>query len=108
MAADVIVVESPWRPRLQAALSYLGIAVFIPLFVYRNNPFVHFHARQGLVLWVILVMAVTSLFLPGSGKFLFVALMGIYAVAGAIGLTSALTGSLWELPVIGPIARRYF
>jgi len=88
MAADVIVVESPWRPRLQAALSYLGIAVFIPLFVYRNNPFVHFHARQGLVLWVILVMAVTSLFLPGSGKFLFVALMGIYAVAGAIGLTN--------------------
>jgi fumarate reductase subunit D len=86
----------------------LGIAVFIPLFLYRNNKFVYFHARQGLVLWMISVAAVASLFLPGSGKFLFVVLMGIYAVSAMIGIVAALSGSVWELPVIGSLARRYF
>lgn len=108
MAADVIVMDSQWGARLRAALSYLGIAVFIPLFLYRNNQFIYFHARQGLVLWVIAIIAVASLFLPGSGKFLFVALMGIYAVAGVIGILSTLVGSTWEMPLIGALGRRYF
>lgn len=108
MAADVIVQESPWTPRFHALLSYLWIGVFIPLFFYRNDPFVHFHARQGLVLWILSVLAVASLFLPGSGKFLFIVLMGIYLAAGVIGIVTALIGSIWEIPVVGPMARRYF
>ncbi|MBT3196225.1 MAG: hypothetical protein HN842_05390 [Gammaproteobacteria bacterium] len=108
MAAKVIVVDSQWPSRFRAMLSYLGIAVFIPLFFYRNDKFIYFHARQGLVLWVITVTAVASLFLPGPGKFLFVVLMAIYAIAGAVGIITALSGSAWELPIIGPIARRYF
>lgn len=108
MAAEVIVVDSQWGPRLRAALSYLGPLVFLPLFVYRNDKFVYFHARQGLVLWVISVVAVASLFLPGSGKFLFIVLMGIYAAAGVAGIITSLSGSAWDLPVIGTLARRYF
>ncbi len=108
MAAEVIVVDSPWGPRLRAALSYLGPAVFIPLFLHRNDPFVHHHTRQGLALWVISVVAITSLFLPGSGKFLFIVLMGLYLVAAVAGLISALLGSSWEIPVISTMARRYF
>lgn len=108
MAAEVIVVGNRWGVRFRALLSYLGIAVFIPLFYYRNDKFIYFHARQGLVLWIIAVVAILSLFLPGSGKFLFVALMGLYAVATTIGIITALFGSSWEIPLIGRIARHYF
>ncbi len=108
MAAEVIVMDSHWGPRLRAALSYLGPAVFVPLFLYRNDKFVYFHARQGLVLWVISVLAIASLFLPGSGKFLFVVLMGIYLAASAVGVLSSLLGATWEIPAIGKLARRYF
>ncbi len=108
MAAEVIVVDSQWTPRLRAALSYLAFAVFIPLFFYRNDKFIYFHARQGLALWVISVAAIGSLFLPGSGKFLFVVLMGIYLAGCIAGIISSLMGSVWEIPVVNTIARRYF
>ena len=108
MTAEVIVVDNHGMPRIKAALSYLGPAVFIPLFLYRNDKFIHFHARQGLALWVVMVLAVCSLFLPGSGKFLFIVFMGIYLAAALVGLISALSGSAWEIPTIGPLARRFF
>jgi uncharacterized membrane protein len=107
MAAEVILVDSPWRPRLRAALGYLGPAVFIPLFLYRNDKFVYFHTRQGLALWVIAVAAIAALFLPGSGKFLFVVLMGIYLFASTAGILSALLGSTLEIPLIHNLADRY-
>lgn len=108
MAAEVIVVDSQWTPRFRAALSYLAIAVFIPLFFYRDDKFIYFHARQGLALWVVSVAAIGSLFLPGSGKFLFVVLMGIYLAGCTVGIISSLTGTSWKIPVIHTIACRYF
>ncbi len=108
MTAEVIVVDSQWTPRIRAAMSYLGPLVFLPLFLFRNDKFVYFHARQGLALWVVVVAAIAALFLPGSGKFLFIVLMGIYLTASMVGLVASLLGSALELPVIGPLARRHF
>ncbi len=34
-------------------LAYLGILVLIPLFVSKNDPFVKFHVKQGLVLFCV-------------------------------------------------------
>ena len=107
MATEVLLRNNPWTTKFQALLSDLGVAVFIPLFLSQSNRFVHFHARQGLALWTILILAIGALFLPGSGKFIFVALMGIYLVSTVIGILSVLTGNSWEIPLIGSVARRY-
>jgi uncharacterized membrane protein len=108
VTVEVLVMDKLWPTRGKAAISYLGPLVFIPLFYFRQDKFIHFHTRQGLALWVVLIIAITSLLLPGSGKFLFVVLSGIYSAAVVAGLISALIGSTWQIPVLGTLAKRYF
>ncbi len=42
---------------MMAALSYMGILCFVPLLTNREDEYVHFHAKQGLVLWMWAVIA---------------------------------------------------
>nr|ANJ02822.1 magnetosome protein MamF [uncultured bacterium] len=44
--------ESGMGSQIMAAMSYLGILALVPLVTNGRDPYVGFHARQGLVLWV--------------------------------------------------------
>ncbi|MBF0375588.1 MAG: hypothetical protein HQL38_18315 [Alphaproteobacteria bacterium] len=94
------------RSQVMAALSYVGVLCFVPLVLARDDEFVVFHARQGLVLWIGSMLALFALHVPVLGKWVFgFASMTILAVS-VIGLVSVLMQRAWKLPVIGWIAER--
>lgn len=87
--------------KLYAVLSYLFILVFVPLLTRRNDPFVAFHAKQGLVIFVgYIVAAITAMWVPAIGNFLWLLLM----IASIVGVIKAAQGKRWRAPVIAKIA----
>ena len=104
---------------VMAALSYLNILVFLPIFFVRRSPYVRFHANQGLVLFIISTAytLATRLFV----LFLDLLFGGVYAAIPAtlssvfsfgsifffiliiIGISNAVKGRAKELPLIGRI-----
>ncbi|MES2315375.1 MAG: DUF4870 domain-containing protein [Patescibacteria group bacterium] len=90
-------------------LSYLGPLVIISLLVKKDDPFVKFHAKQGLVLFCIEVI-ISVLF---SGMFLW-AMLPLFnlihlclLVLAIIGIINVVGGNEKELPVVGSLAH-YF
>ncbi len=90
--------------KLMAAVSYLGILVIIPLLISRKDKFVLFHAKQGLVLLLVYVVAgIAMSWIPIIGNL--VGLLGF--VASIAGLIQALQGKWWKMPLIGDLAAKF-
>ncbi|WP_283169694.1 zinc-ribbon domain-containing protein [Curtanaerobium respiraculi] len=95
-------------------LSYLGILVLIPFFAEKGNRFVRYHARQGLVLFLVevaywvAVQIVSAIVLSISWRLAFVptilSLVGLVFLALSIlGLVNVFQGRAKELPLVGKI-----
>lgn len=102
-----------------AILSYFGLLVLVPIFAAKHSPFVRYHANQGLVLlvgmliWGVIDGALTALLRALLGKAL--GLWSIYSLCGTalnivyagfsilavIGIINVLNGRAKELPIIG-------
>lgn len=81
-----------------AALGYVSIICFVPLFLKRDSKFAQFHAKQGLILFIIELFG----FIPFFGPILF-----IIAVLLAIwGVKSAMEGKYWKMPLLGDFAKK--
>lgn len=90
--------------KLMAALSYIGVLVLIPLFTRKSDPYVHFHAKQGLVIFIGEVVAIIAgQWITVVGNLLFVLLL----VASVIGLVQALQGRRFKIPGIAAIADKF-
>ena len=92
------------RTLVMAGLSYLGILCFVPLLMTKDDEFVYFHAKQGLVLWMWSVLALFALQLPAVGKWLFSMSSMCVVVLSVAGLVSVLLRRAWRLPVISGLA----
>ncbi len=104
MTDETVRSEGGLRSRVMASLSYLGILCFVPLLLDRDDEFVQFHARQGLVLWMWGVLAIFALSAPGVGKWFF-SFSGMAILAfSAVGLISVLLQRAWRLPLIHAVA----
>ncbi len=79
--------------KLIAALAYISIICLVPLFLKRESKFAQFHAKQGLVLFILELFA----FVPFFGQILFV-LAVILAILGAL---NAWSGKYWVMPFFG-------
>lgn len=91
------------QERLLALLSYLTVLVVIPLLIGRDQPFVRFHAKQGLLLLVgIIISLIIASWIPVLGNVLFLLLMLIDIVA----LVQTILGRTWKIPVIGDLAQK--
>lgn len=82
-----------------AALSYVWILSVVVYFAKKNSPFVRFHARQGIVIFL---LSIAVWMMPLIGRFLELLLLCV-AVLGFLG---AAQGEKKELPIIGPLVRR--
>ncbi|MBF0167508.1 MAG: hypothetical protein HQL45_07735 [Alphaproteobacteria bacterium] len=94
------------RSSLMAAMSYLGILCFVPLMMNKDDEYVQFHAKQGLVLWIWAVLAAFSLQIPGAGKLIFGFSSMAVLIFSAIGLVSVVFKRAWKLPLIGYFSDR--
>jgi uncharacterized membrane protein len=79
--------------KVLAALGYVGIICFVPLFLKKNSPFAQFHAKQGLILFII---EIVGWIIPVIGWILMVVAI-VYAV---LGILAALNGRYWKMPIL--------
>ncbi len=82
--------------KIIAAMSYLWILFLIPLLLKRKSKFAQFHARQGMILFVIDVIASFFIWVPIIGQLLFIVLL----IVSIIGIIKAYSGEYWKGPFI--------
>jgi len=85
-----------------AALSYLFILFLVPLLTKRNSKFAQMHAKQGLILCIIEIIASFFYWIPFLGWFLSL----VIAVVAIYGIIQALSGKYWPIPLIGTYAEK--
>jgi uncharacterized membrane protein len=89
--------------RLAAVMSYIPFLCFVPLLNMRHNEEARFHARQGVILFLIEALAVLFLF-DRISDFVFTTIL-IMAVAFSIaGIYFAMQGRNYRLPIVGDLA----
>lgn len=93
---------------VMCVLSYLGIFALIPYLVKKEDPFLQFHSKQGLVLTAVaiffmvisgllsIIPFVVCLMMPLS----FVVSIG-FLVLAIVGIIKACSGERWVMPVLG-------
>lgn len=100
--------------KAMAILAYLGLLVFIPMFVSKDSPFVKYHVNQGLVLCIagvaygILSLLLNSIILAISWRLYFLTvIIGLFSLVfvglAILGIVRAANGQAKDLPVIGNI-----
>lgn len=90
---------SPSDENLMAALSYLWLLSVVMLLVKKESDYVQFHAKQGLVLFLV---SVVLWFIPIVGWMLQIAVV----VGIVIGFIQALGGKRYRLPVVADLAEK--
>lgn len=92
---------------LQAILAYIGILVIIPYLTAKNDPFVKFHTKQGLVLLVIEIV------IWAVGMTIWMLLPLIYLlnlaviILSIIGIVNVVNKREKALPLVGQFAKRF-
>ncbi|MBF0439022.1 MAG: hypothetical protein HQL93_07865 [Magnetococcales bacterium] len=89
-----------------AFLSYMSILCLVPLIFASEDEYIHFHARQGLVLWVWGLLAIVALHLPGLGPFFFGVSVILISVFSLIGMVGVLLSRYWKLPLVWRLAAK--
>jgi uncharacterized membrane protein len=89
--------------RIYALLSYCFILCIVPLLNKKDNPFVLFHSRQGLALFLCeMFIFVVSIVFP----FLMKPFLFVFALFSFWGMIKALRGEQFKLPFIHPLSER--
>ena len=96
---------TPSNNTAMAVLSYLGPLVIIPFLLAKDDPFVKFHIKQGIVLVVIEILfsILTSIFWMLWMIYNLVNLGIVILII--IGILNAIKGEQKELPVVGQFAK---
>lgn len=89
--------------RTAAIMAYIPILCFVPLLNMRDNKEARFHARQGVMLFLIELVAVLFL-VDGVSDFVFRAILILAIALSVAGIILALQGKSYRLPLIGDLA----
>ncbi|MFQ5499100.1 MAG: hypothetical protein ACE5FH_05475 [Candidatus Zixiibacteriota bacterium] len=89
--------------RMAAIMSYIPVLCFVPLLNMKENPEARFHARQGMMLFLIELLALLFL-IDGVSAFVFKAILMAAVALSVVGVFFALKGKNYKLPVIGDLA----
>lgn len=85
-----------------AAVSYIWILCFVPLFLKRKSEFVQHHAKQGLMLFIAEIVGPIVFWIPVVGW-----LAGLCIIVLAVmGIMKSLSGEEWEMPFLGKYAKK--
>ena len=86
-------------------LCYLGILVIIPLLASKKNPFVKFHIKQGLVLFICeaVLWVATKMFWPLM-PLIWILQLVVFVLA-VIGIVNVVQKKNKELPLVGKFAK---
>lgn len=104
--SNVLRAEPTFAAKILAGMSYLGILSLVTLLLNRDDEYVRFHGRQGVILWIWEVLAIYTLIIPGVGRLFFGMSSFICVVLSIIGLISVMMGRAWRFPVVGSWAAK--
>lgn len=91
--------------RLAAVMAYIPFLCFIPLMNMKHNKEARFHARQGVMLFLVELLA--ALFLIDKiSNFVFTAVLLVAAAFSVAGIVFALQGKNYRLPLISDLAEK--
>jgi uncharacterized membrane protein len=103
MASPEPEAEEVREGKIYAVVAYLSLLCIIPLIVKKENPFVLFHGKQGLVIFIgevaLFILSIAFPFLWRIGLLLLLSL-------SFLGIIAALQGRSVRLPVVAKIADR--
>lgn len=84
------------------------IIFFIPLLTdSKNDPFVKYHVKQGLVLFIFYIIASVCGYIPFIGWIISAILSVLALIFLIIGIVNAVNGKQEPLPVIGKFAENF-
>ena|SRR3989344_428905 len=99
--------EAPKQNTLMAALAYIGPLVIVSFIVAKNDPFVKFHIKQGLILFVIeiAVWIIGMMFYP---LWMILNLVNLATlILSIIGIVRVTQGKETELPIVGKYSSHF-
>ena len=91
--------------RMAAVMAYIPFLCFVPLIKMRHDKYAYFHARQGLILFFLEIIAFVFSFPHLSQLFWTAIIIGCIGAAIA-GIIFAIQGKMYKLPLIGDLADR--
>ena len=89
-----------------AAVGYLNVLCFVPLFLKKGNRFAQFHGKQGLVLFILELAASILKAIPALGDVFFRLAFVVLGILSLVGIVKVLMGEYWEMPVIQEVAAK--
>ena len=101
----VSTVDKEGNNTLMGVLSYLGPLVIIPLIMAKDNPFVKFHIKQGLVLLAInILLSIVMRMLYLLGPIVSLLELALFVLM-IIGIINVFQKKQKELPLVGSLAK---
>ena len=99
--------HNPQHKTLMGVLAYLGILIIIPFLMAKDDPFVKFHIKQGLLLVIVEV----AIWIIGSTMWQLWTILSLINLAAIvfsiIGIVNVIQGKQKELPLIGSLSKNF-
>ena len=92
--------------KVLAAISYLGALCLIPLFLKKTSPYVQFHAKQGLVLFIAEIIVSFVNIVPFLGQLVWLVVAFVFLWLSVVGIIKAWNGVCWEIPFLADYAKK--
>jgi uncharacterized membrane protein len=101
--------HDPSNRKVMGVLAYLGILIVIPYLVAKDDPFVKFHIKQGLVLVIIelVIWALGYSYILWQLWPLIEIINLAVLILSIIGIVNVVQGKEKELPLIGSWGRNF-
>ena len=88
-----------------AILGYIPFLCFVPLVKMKDNPFAVRHGKQGLILFILEILAVLFL-LPKISDFFWSAVIILCVIFALLGIVNAIQGRSYKVPYVGDLAEK--
>jgi len=88
--------------KMVAALSYLWILCLVPLLSKKDSKFAQFHAKQGLILFIVELFAGLVIWFPFFGQLFALVLL----IVSIIGIIKAYNGEWWKVPFVYDLSKK--
>ncbi|MCM8781556.1 MAG: hypothetical protein NC828_00645 [Candidatus Omnitrophica bacterium] len=89
-----------------AVISYISFLCILALILKKDNRFAIYHAKQGLVLFVLEVVVFIVSIIPILGKIIYVFGVIAFGLCSIWGILQALMGNYCRFPIISDIAEK--
>jgi len=87
-----------------AVISYISFLCIVTLVLKKDNKFALYHAKHGLVLFVMQVVSFILSIIPILGWFIRTIVLAVFILASLWGIFKALMGEYYRFPIVSGLA----